>query len=67
MGIRVSDECVGCPTEKGCVGDSCPNRNVNHYFCDDCGDEHWADELYHYEDEMLCVHCLLKRFEKVGI
>lgn len=37
--IKYTDECVGCPPEMGCLGDSCRNRNVPHYICDTCGEE----------------------------
>lgn len=37
--VVFENECVGCPTEMGCYGQSCPNRNVPHYFCDKCGKE----------------------------
>ena len=34
--IKYEDECVGCPPEMGCLGDSCPNRDVKHLYCDKC-------------------------------
>lgn len=69
MAIKYEDECVGCPPEMGCLGSACRNRNVPHYYCDgeDCGEEFHPSELYHFEDEMLCVDCLVKHFQKVGI
>lgn len=65
MAIEYENECVGCPTEMGCMGDNCPNRHVPHLYCDDCGEEY--EELYDYEGEQLCQKCLLERFEKVRI
>lgn len=41
--IIIEDECVGCPPEIGCYGSSCPNKNVSHYFCDECGEEIMSD------------------------
>ena len=38
------DECVGCPPELGCMGSACPNRNVEHIVCDECGDELGCDD-----------------------
>ena len=38
------DECVGCPKELGCMGNACPNRNVPHYDCDECGEELAPDD-----------------------
>lgn len=59
---RVESECVGCPPEMGCLGNSCPNKNVVRYYCDCCGCE---DKLYYYDNEELCEECLLKNFEVV--
>lgn len=69
MAIKYEDECVGCPPELGCLGSACSKRNVPHYYCDgeDCGEEFHPTELYHVDDQMLCVDCLVKQFEKVGI
>lgn len=53
--IQYEDECVGCPAELGCLGDSCKYKNVPHYFCDECGDE---EELYYYDGRELCLHCI---------
>ena len=59
---RLEDECVGCPEGMGCLGSSCPYKNVPHFYCDRCGDE---TKLYHFEDEELCADCLLKEFTVV--
>lgn len=63
--VRYEDECVGC-TSMGmrCLGSMCPNRNVPHLYCDECGEE---DELYEYEGEQLCLHCIEERLEKVCV
>lgn len=57
--IVYEDECVGCPPEIGCFGNSCPKRNAPHYYCDECGAE---DTLRHHDGEHLCADCLLGRF-----
>lgn len=59
---RIENECIGCPPEMGCLGNSCPNRNVIRYYCDNCGCE---EKLYYYDNEELCEECLLKNFEVV--
>lgn len=68
MAVTYSNECVDCATPGyPCMGSSCPNRRVPHYFCDECGGEFDADELYQYdEDTMLCEEHLLEKFEKVS-
>lgn len=50
--VEYEDECVGCPPEM-----SCPNMNVPHYYCDECGDE---TTLYQYGDLQLCEKCLME-------
>lgn len=36
--LRYENECVGCHSEIGCMGDICPNRNVPRRYCDICRD-----------------------------
>lgn len=59
---KIENDCVGCPPEMGCLGSSCPKRNIVRYYCDYCGNE---DKLYHYDDDEVCEECLLKNFEVV--
>ena len=59
---KIENECVGCPPEIGCLGNSCPYQNVVRFYCDRCGDE---ATLRHYNDEQICADCLLKEFEIV--
>lgn len=44
--VKYENECMGC-TSIGlhCIGSSCRNRNVPHFYCDECGEE---EELYVY-------------------
>lgn len=60
--IKYENECVGCPTEMGCIGSACRYMNVPHYYCDECGYE--ADELYEYYGDELCLYCLDKIAEE---
>lgn len=59
--IKYENDCVGC--DLPCLGSSCPNRNVPHYYCDECGDE---TTLYDYDGEQLCSSCLLSKFEIIN-
>ncbi len=59
---RIENECVGCPKELGCMGNSCPYKNVTRFYCDRCGDE---ATLYYYEDKELCADCLVEQFDMV--
>lgn len=58
MRIKVS-ECVGCPSERGCLGSICPKRNMieEHYYCDRCGREIDEYELIDTDGEQLCSRC----------
>lgn len=64
--VVYEDECVGCPQGMGCLGSSCPNRNVPYFYCDKCGEEldidhmhgdpesktgHYCDKCWEEEDE----------------
>lgn len=61
--IIYENRCVGCPSEIGCWGPSCPNMNVKIYKCDLCHDE--VDILYDYGGDQLCERCLLDKFAKI--
>ena len=58
--IKYEDDCVGCPPEIGCMGNSCPNRNIPHTYCDRCGDE---AKLYQFDDEQICENCLAEEID----
>ena len=60
---QIENECVGC-TDIGlhCLGSSCPNRKVVHYYCDDCG---YEEQLYYFEERELCIDCIRSRLEEV--
>lgn len=58
--VRYENDCVDCGLP--CLGESCPNRNVPHYYCDVCGDE---TQLYEYEGQQLCIVCIERMLPKV--
>ncbi len=62
--IKYEDECVGCSSMGlPCYGTSCINRNVPHFYCDECGDE---NELYEFDGQELCINCIENRLQKVS-
>lgn len=63
MMIIYENECVGC-TGLGlrCLGPSCKNRNIPHFYCDACGEE---TELYYYDGGEYCADCILGSLEMV--
>lgn len=62
--IKYENDCVGCPPEMGCLGNSCPNKNVARFYCDECGDN--AD-LREYDNKQLCEHCLISEVKALPI
>ena len=60
---KIENGCVGCPTEMGCLGNSCKYRNIVVFYCDECGEE--TDTLYRYNGYELCQDCLLDKFDIV--
>lgn len=61
--ITYENQCVGCPPERGCLGDTCPNRHVPVMECDCCKD--YTDALYDFECQQICGSCLLKKYPKI--
>lgn len=60
--IKIENDCVGCPPEMGCMGNSCKYRNVKHYYCDECDEE---TDIYDFDGEELCIDCIEKRLKKI--
>ena len=60
---KTENECVGC-TSMGlpCLGSGCHHRAVTRWYCDKCGDE---TQLYHFEDQELCIDCIVSMLEEV--
>ena len=62
--IEYENECVGCSTIlHSCLGSACPNKNVPHYYCDECGEE---DDLYDFDNRQLCIECIKNLHDKVS-
>lgn len=63
--IKYSNECCDCATENyPCRGERCELRNVAHLICDECKDE---DDIYEFDGEELCIHCIKKRLIKIEV
>lgn len=63
--IRYENECVGCPPDLGCMGDSCPCLNVPRLYCDECGNEECI--LYWWYGQQICWGCIEAQLERVEI
>lgn len=59
---KYENECVGCPTEMGCLGSSCPYRNVPRDYCDYCGEE---GATYRIDGEDYCEDCAKEYLQDV--
>ena len=56
---KLENECLGCATENyPCRGEICSYRHVPHYYCDNCGDEVDADELFKWNGQEYCLDCI---------
>lgn len=56
-----TNDCIDCGLP--CIYRACKYYNVEHFECDECGEE--DVKLYVYEGDEICEECLLKKFEIV--
>ena len=62
--VKIENQCCGCAAPGyPCRGSSCPNRHVEVYYCDECGEE-LGDEVYDDGEQELCESCLLRKYRK---
>lgn len=62
--MKVENQCCHCATPGyPCLGSACPNRNVEVFYCDECGEE-IEDDIYEVDGAELCEECLKKMFKK---
>ena len=62
--VKYENECCGCAVPAyPCMGSACPNRNVPHFYCDECKED--VETLYYYDGKELCLECIEKMLEKV--
>ena len=52
---KTERECVCCGLP--CMRNGCPYYSVTRHYCDRCGEE---TTLYYYEDEELCMDCIIE-------
>ena len=52
---RYENMCVGCPPEIGCLGNTCPQKNVLMYDCDVCQSE---EAKYIWDGDDYCIDCI---------
>lgn len=54
--IKYENQCVGCPTEMGCIGSACKYMDVPVFYCDECKSD--VDKLYEFNGYEYCDCCL---------
>lgn len=59
---RYENRCVGCPTEIGCLGSSCPYKNVPLDYCDSCGREGVTHKI---DGDVYCDDCTKAYLQEV--
>lgn len=59
MSIYYTNECVDCGLP--CLGRSCPNRNVEHWRCDICGQTDEEIEVFEEDNIHICENCYNER------
>lgn len=64
--VKFENECMDCDAPGyPCIGKSCPNRNVAHFYCDSCKYE--VEELHVFDDKEMCVECIIDRLPRVKV
>ena len=63
--VKIENQCCDCANGTGlhCLGSACPNRRVEIWYCDECGEEIEGD-LYEVDGDDLCENCLKSKFRK---
>lgn len=61
--IKFENDCYDCALH--CRGSTCRNRNVPHFYCDECEDE--TEELFEYDGEQICQDCLISTVPKIKL
>lgn len=61
--IKFQNDCCDCALH--CRGNACRNRNVPHFYCDECEDE--TEELFEYDGEQICRDCLVSAVPKIKL
>jgi hypothetical protein len=63
--LKQENHCCDCASPGyPCLGDTCPLIDVPVHYCDKCGEELPADEIYEVDGEELCEECLKDMFRR---
>lgn len=59
---KTVNECCNCSVPSYPCSESCPLREVTHYYCDKCHNE---EKLYEYNGGEYCIECIEKMLDVV--
>lgn len=62
--VNIKNECNNCG--EPCLDNKCNMKVVEHYYCDNCGDEFDPDDIYIFNGKDLCRWCLLSQFKTIS-
>ena len=61
--IKIENHCCDCAAPGyPCLGPSCPRREVEVHYCDECGCE--LEDIYEVDGDEFCEDCLKSMFKK---
>ena len=60
---KIESDCYDCGLESA-VCDHCPQRRVEHFYCDRCNYDMDPDEIYIEDGQELCEDCLKELHRK---
>lgn len=61
--VKFEDQCVGCPAEMGCMGNSCPYMNVPIFICDVCESKVLYKDIRDIDGQHICRDCYMDKCE----
>lgn len=59
---KYENQCVGCPPEMGCLGNSCPYKKVPIDYCDQCEGE---NAEYRIDGKDYCEDCATQYLQEI--
>lgn len=63
----IENHCCDCKSPSyPCLGSACPLRHEVVYYCDECGEQLYMDEIYEVDNKHLCLDCLKVKFKIDG-
>lgn len=61
--ILIVTECECCDCDLPCIRETCRYYKVARFYCDHCKEE---TNLYYFDNQELCVDCIIDKLEEVS-